>query len=128
MKEILKRAWSEEEAEFQGKFINFSKIKSHPKPLQIPHPTIIAGGGIGPKSLDFVVNYSDGWMPILGFPEWPGLKEGIDDLHQRALAVGRDPSSIEISIFCWSPPDKQTIDEMEEFGVKKLIISLEVKS
>lgn len=124
----MKNIWSEEEAEFQGKYVNFTKMRSYPKPFQAPHPPIIAGGGIGPKALDFVINNCDGWMPILGNLEWADMKEGIADLSQRAVKIRRDLNSLEFSIFCWSPPDTQTIDEMESFGVKKLILSLEAKN
>jgi probable F420-dependent oxidoreductase len=124
----MKKIWSEEEAEFQGNHINFSKLRAFPKPAQTPHPPIIAGGGAGPKSLDFIANHCDGWMPILGYPEWPGIKAGIADLHQRTSAIGRNPDSIELTIFCWSPPDTQTIEEMAECGIKKIILSLEAKT
>jgi len=123
----MKSIWSEEESEFRGEFVNFNKMKSFPKPRQNPHPSIIGGGGAGPKTLDFIVNHCDGWMPILRYPDWPKLKAGITDLHQRALEMEREPESIELSIFCWSPPDKQTVDEMESLGVKKIVISLEGK-
>jgi probable F420-dependent oxidoreductase len=124
----MKKIWSEEEAEFQGKYVNFSKLRAFPKPTQPPHPPIIAGGGAGPKSLDFIANHCDGWMPILGYPEWSGIKAGIADLHQRTSAVGRNPDSVELTVFCWSPPDTQTTKEMAEFGIKKIIISLEANT
>lgn len=57
----IKVIWSEEESEFRGEFVNFSKMKSFPKPRQSPHPPIIGGGGAEPKTLDFVVNHCDGW-------------------------------------------------------------------
>jgi probable F420-dependent oxidoreductase len=123
----MKSIWSEEESEFRGEYVNFSKMKSFPKPHQIPYPPIIGGGGVGPKTLDFIVNHCDGWMPILGNPDWPKLKAGITGLHQRALEMEREPDSIELSIFCWSPPDKQTEDEMEMLGVSRIVVSLEGK-
>lgn len=124
----MKKIWSQDEAEYQGEYVNFTRLKSYPKPTQSPHPPIIAGGGIGPKSLDLVVNHCDGWMPLLGYPEWPAIKNGIADLHQRSLAIGRDPAAIEISIFCWSPPDQGTIEEMEAMGVKRMTITLEART
>jgi hypothetical protein len=31
-------------------------------------------------------------------------------------------------MFCWSPPDLQTRDEMESMDIKRFVISLEAKS
>jgi probable F420-dependent oxidoreductase len=124
----MKSIWSEEEAEFQGEFISFSKMKAYPKPSQLPHPPIVGGGGAGPRTLDFIVNHCDGWMPILRNPDWSEIKDGIADLHRRAAQIERDPDSIELSIFCWSPPDEKTTEEMQSFGVKKLVISFEANN
>ncbi|MBW8011820.1 MAG: TIGR03619 family F420-dependent LLM class oxidoreductase [Chloroflexi bacterium] len=124
----MKQIWSEDEAEFQGELVKFTKMKAYPKPIQKTHPPIIGGGATGPKSLDFLANNCDGWMPILGMPKWPEIKAGIPDLKQRAKDVGRDPDSIEISIFTWTPPDEETLVDMQASGVKKIVISLEAKS
>jgi alkanesulfonate monooxygenase SsuD/methylene tetrahydromethanopterin reductase-like flavin-dependent oxidoreductase (luciferase family) len=59
-------------------------MKAFPKPSQNPYSPIIGGGGAGPKTLDFVVTHCDGWMPILGYPKWSEIKDGIVDLHRRA--------------------------------------------
>ena len=124
----MKAIWTEREAEFQGEYVNFSKLKAFPKPLQSPYPAIIGGGGAGIKSLEFIITHCDGWMPILGLQDWPELKAGISDIHQLALQAERDPESIELSIFCWSPPDKNATEDMEMQGVEKIVISLEAKN
>ncbi len=121
----MKKIWSQDESEFHSEFVNFSKLKSYPKPIQHPHPPILAGGGTGPKSMDLIVNHCDGWMPLLGFPQWPAIKNGIVDLHQRSTAIGRDPAEIDLSIFCWSPPDQGTIEDMAGMGISRIIITLE---
>lgn len=121
----MKRIWAEAEAEFQGDFITFSRMKSYPKPIQSPYPPIIYGGGTGPKSLSFAAENCDGWFPILRNNDWDSIKKVIADLHQRAEAVGRDPNSIELSIFCWSLPEERIRDEMGELGVKRITVSFE---
>ena len=126
--QALKRIWKEETPEYEGEFINFNKIKSFPKPIQSPHPPLISGGSIGPKSLDFIARNCDGWMPIVGIPEWPQIKDGISKLVQQADAVGRPPGSIDLSVFAWSLPDQDVINDMEASGIKEIVISLEAKS
>ena len=124
----LKTIWTTEEPEFHGNYVNFSKMKAYPKPFQSPHPAIIGGGGTGKKSLEFIIAHCDGWMPIVGARDWSNLKAGFADLQEMALRAGRDPGSIEFSIFCWAPPDEPTREDMAANRVKKIVISLEGKS
>ena len=43
---------------------------------------------------------------------------------KQAAANGRDPNSLEISVFEQSIPDKKTIEAMEIAGVKRLIVTI----
>ena len=54
---------TKDEAEFHGELVNFDPIWSWPKPIQRPGPPVILGAH-GPKALERVVNYCDGWIPI----------------------------------------------------------------
>jgi probable F420-dependent oxidoreductase len=121
----MKLIWSHEEPEYKGEYINFSKMKAYPKPFQSPYPAVIGGGSAGPKTLELVVNHCQGWMPILGSSDWSVIREGIDKLSQLAERAGRNPSTIELSVFCWSPPDQQIREEMQLHGIEKLVISFE---
>ena len=124
----MKAIWTDELAEYPGEFVNFSKMKSFPKPCQTPYPPIIGGGGAGKKTLDFIINHCDGWMPILGSPKWPEIRAGIAEINQRLERSDRAPGAVEFSIFCWSPPDEGTTEDMEAHGIKKIVISLEAKN
>lgn len=117
----MKEIWSTEESEFHGDFVSFDKIKSFPKPIQRPHPPIIMGGA-GQKSLECALEVCDGWAPWL--LSWPKTKAIVAELRERAPLVGRDPDSLEMSIFKDSIPDPQSLAEMEETGMKRLIITL----
>jgi len=117
----MKEIWTKEESEFHGKFVNFDKMRSFPKPYQRPHPPIIMGG-TGQKSLECVLDVCDGWAPFL--LEWSKTKEIIAELRQRAVAIGRDPDSLEMSVFEEFIPDRKILTEMEEVGVKRLIITI----
>src|SRR5438105_1420753 len=61
----LKQIWTNDEASFDGKYVNFDRIWSWPKPAQQPHPPIIVGGN-GPRTLRRVIEYGDEWGPIIG--------------------------------------------------------------
>ncbi|MFC2053417.1 LLM class F420-dependent oxidoreductase [Chloroflexota bacterium] len=117
----MKEIWTTEESEFHGKFVNFDKMRSFPKPYQRPRPPIIMGGA-GKKSLECVMDVCDGWAPYM--LEWSKTKEIIAELHQRAVTIGRDPESLEMSVFEESIPDGKILAEMEEAGVKRLVITI----
>ncbi len=118
--EAMKRIWTEEAAEYHGEFVNFDPIWQHPKPLQKPHPPIILGSA-SRKSLDRVVDYCDGWVPI-GFAvrDLPGA---IRTLHERAQARGRDPRSIEVSLF-WAPGDADGLRSFHDLGIARGILAV----
>ncbi len=117
----IKEIWTTDEFEFHGKFVNFDKMKAIPKPYQQPHPAIIMGGG-GAKAIECAAELCDGWTPW--FMEWPKVKEGIVELKKQAVTNGRDPNSLEISLFEESIPDDKTMEEMEAAGVKRIILTV----
>ncbi len=121
----IKEIWTTDESEFHGNFVNFDKMRAFPKPYQHPHPPIIMGGA-GEKSIECAVELCNGWAPWL--MEWPKAKESITKFKQQATANGRDPNSLEISLFKESIPDKRTIAEMETAGVKRVILALHGQS
>jgi probable F420-dependent oxidoreductase len=117
----IKEIWTTEESEFHGKFVNFEKMKAFPKPYQQPHPPIIMGGA-GEKAIEGAAELCDGWAPWS--MEWTKVKEAITRLRKLAIANGRDPNSLEISLFEESIPGKKTIEEMETTGVKRIILTI----
>jgi alkanesulfonate monooxygenase SsuD/methylene tetrahydromethanopterin reductase-like flavin-dependent oxidoreductase (luciferase family) len=121
----IKAIWTTDESEFHGRFVNFDRMKAFPKPYQQPHPPIIMGGA-GEKSLECAAELCDGWSPWL--MEWSQAKETIVELRQLAAASGRDPDSLEISLFEKSIPDQKTIAEMEAAGVKRIILTIFAQS
>jgi probable F420-dependent oxidoreductase len=116
----MKRVWTDEDAEFHGEFVSFDGIWSFPKPFQKPHPPVILGAD-GPTTLDRVVDYCDGWMPIGSAS--PGLPEKIRSLRLKAEEAGRDPLSISISVFD-AEPTRPAIERMRAAGVDRLIFLL----
>jgi probable F420-dependent oxidoreductase len=117
----IKEIWTTSESEFHGRFVNFDKMKSFPKPYQRPHPPIIMGGE-GAKAMECAAEVCDGWAPWC--LEWTRAKEAIAKLKRMAAAHGRDPSAMEISLFEKSIPDQKTIAEMETAGVRRIILTI----
>ena len=119
--QAMKEIWTTDESEFHGRFVNFDKMRAFPKPYQRPHPPIIMGGK-GPRAIDCAAELCDGWAPWV--LEWTKAKEAITELRQKATAYGRDPDSLEVSLFEKSIPDPKTLAEMESAGVKRIILTV----
>jgi len=116
----MKTIWTEKEPEFHGEFVRFDKIWADPKPVQQPHPPIIMGGD-GPTTFDRVVEFCDGWMPIMRPTQNP--VEKIPALRERLQKAGRDPKSVPVSIF-FAPPKKESLDMLRAAGVSRAIFGV----
>jgi probable F420-dependent oxidoreductase len=77
----VKEIWTNDQASFHGEFVDFDPIFSWPKPVRRP-PVLI--GGWGPKTLERVVEYGDGWMPVVGRDRDGTLAKAVADLRARA--------------------------------------------
>ncbi len=115
----MKEIWTRDEAEFHGQFVDFDPIWSWPKPVQKPHPPVLIGGD-GPRTLGRVVEYGDGWVPIMGRSAAP-LKERIGELQRLAKAAGRAP--VPVTIF-GCPPDPGAIEDFAAMGVERCLFWL----
>ena len=58
----MKALWTQEQAEFHGRFVDFDPVWLYPKPKQKPHPPILLGGE-SDQTLRRVVEFCDGWFP-----------------------------------------------------------------
>jgi probable F420-dependent oxidoreductase len=92
----MKELWTKDEAAYQGKFYNFPAVRSFPKPTQRPHPPIFMGGS-SQHVFKRVVEWGDGWMPVLSPVE--EIQRGRAILNELAQKVGRDPKSIQVLAF-----------------------------
>jgi probable F420-dependent oxidoreductase len=117
----MKKIWTEDEPEFHGEFVRFDRLWSYPKPAQKPHPPILMGGD-APTTIDRVVEFCDGWMPIAG-RMGPGFADRIAALHARARAAGRDPKSVPVTAFMVKP-DRAALDPLEAAGVERAIFGI----
>ncbi|MGI9597886.1 MAG: LLM class F420-dependent oxidoreductase [Acidimicrobiales bacterium] len=115
----MKQLWTEDEASFAGEHVNFSPSWSWPKPTQSPHPPVIMGGAAGPKTAAHIAEFCDGWMPIGGRHALDGWAEIV----KACEAIGRDPKTVELSMF-GAKPDKGHLDELAEKGVVRSIFTL----
>jgi len=119
----MRALWTQEEAEFHGRYVDFDKAWLYPKPLQKPHPPILMGGDSA-TTFDRVIEFCDGWIPISrGGQPPPAIREKVLELRRRAEAAGRDPDAISVSVYT-CPPSREVVDELARAGVERVIFLL----
>jgi probable F420-dependent oxidoreductase len=114
----MKELWTKDEAEYHGKFYDFPPVRSFPKPFQKPHPPIFLGGSAR-NVFQRVVAWGDGWMPTRATPE--DIKQARATLDELASAAGRNPASIEITVY-GEACDPEALKRFEEAGADRVIV------
>jgi alkanesulfonate monooxygenase SsuD/methylene tetrahydromethanopterin reductase-like flavin-dependent oxidoreductase (luciferase family) len=92
--EAMKEIWTKPEAAYHGEFVNFDPMIANPKPVHKPYPPIHVGGAF-PHGARRAVRYGDGWIPTARGE----LADVLPKFHEMAREAGRDPASIEVSLF-----------------------------
>ena len=93
--------WTSDNPTFEGKYVKFSDITFLPKPVQKPYPPIWIGGGSRP-AIRRAAQIGDCWHPVGAIPAAPlepeELAKHLVVLRSDAEKVGRDPSTIQVSV------------------------------
>jgi probable F420-dependent oxidoreductase len=113
----MQQIWTQDEAEFHGRFVDFGPIHSWPKPVQRPYPRVLVGGD-GPTVLERVLTFGDGWMP--GHQDDMGaFRARVAELQERAAATGRE--RVEITVFL---AKLDCLDRYADAGVDRVVVLL----
>jgi probable F420-dependent oxidoreductase len=114
----MKALWTEDEAAFHGEMVDFDPVWLYPKPLQQPHPPVLLGGS-SDFTLKRVVEFCDGWMPIVR----PGFDASVEvaRLRRAAMDAGRDFATLPITAFA-APPDAAVLDRYREAGIQRALL------
>jgi F420-dependent oxidoreductase-like protein len=92
--QILKAMFTENRANFKGRYYTVTDAPNNPKPVQKPHPPIMIGGAGEKVMLRLVAKYADRWNCPAGYRDF---KKNLGVLHEHCRAVGRDPNDITVS-------------------------------
>ncbi len=102
--QVIKALWTEDVADFAGRYYTLKGAVCAPKPAQRPHPPIWVGGGGEKRTLRIAARYATG----ANFAA-PGIGSGAgmdvftyfehkkQVLHAHCRDVGRDPSELRLS-------------------------------
>jgi probable F420-dependent oxidoreductase len=99
--QIFKTLWTQDPADFAGRFYRFTGVRCLPHPVQKPHPPLWIGGH-SRAALRRVARYGDGWHPVGANPAVPlrphELRSALEDLRRLLEAEGRDPATVVVSL------------------------------
>jgi probable F420-dependent oxidoreductase len=115
----MQAIWTSELAEFHGRYVDFSPLYSWPKPVQHPHPPVLVGGN-GPKVIDRVLAFGDGWIPMAFDLE--SLTAPIADLRARASDAGRGPLPVTV---CALAPTVENLARADELGIARVLFAID---
>ena len=90
--EVIKRMWTEEAPDLDGRYYQLKGARCEPKPVQKPYPPFVLGGGGEQKTLRVVAQYADIWN-FAGGPV-DEFRRKCQILDEHCAAVGRDPAAI----------------------------------
>jgi len=116
----MKALWTQEQAEFHGEFVNFDPVWLYPTPRQKPHPAILLGGETD-YTVRRVVEFCDGWFPRPRAGWEP--RSAAARLRQVALAAGRDPATLSITVFN-APADAAALAPYREAGIDRVLLEV----
>jgi len=119
--EILKKIWTTDPVEYQGKHYRIAESFIGPKPVQQPHPRIYLAA-FTPAAMKRVAVVADAWLPV-GIP-LSDLGAMFDGIKNMAREAGRDPSALELIVSAGveihqKPIDKERTDftgSLEQIG------------
>jgi probable F420-dependent oxidoreductase len=115
--EAIKALWTNEPAEYHGKYVDFESSYMRPKPVQKPHPPIVIGGD-SDATVKRVIRHEAGWISN-PFPI-NHLQRRIDQLREGA---GHD---VPLTTF-GTPMDPEYWRGLEDLGYRQANLLLPTK-
>jgi probable F420-dependent oxidoreductase len=109
----MRELWSADTATFKGRFVAFENAYCRPQPLNKSVPIII--GGHSAAAARRAGRLGDGFFPARGVPI-----DLIEEARTAALAAGRDPGKLEITVGL--PDDLAELDKLGELGVARVLV------
>jgi alkanesulfonate monooxygenase SsuD/methylene tetrahydromethanopterin reductase-like flavin-dependent oxidoreductase (luciferase family) len=104
--------WAQDEATYDGPYVQFERIAVWPKPVQKPHPPVLLAGN-GPSAERRVLDHADGWAPVA----LPDIADRVRRLQADALVADRKVSVTVVAV----PPSAKEFEELDDAGVDRCL-------
>lgn len=126
---ILRRMWTEDVFDFNGRHYTLKGNRNEPKPVQRPSPPLLIGGW-GTRTLRLIAQEADIWnIPGPPHNSLETIVERSSVLDAHCAAIGRDPQEITRSVqYILSFDDvsgsRKTILDLIAAGMNHIVLSL----
>jgi probable F420-dependent oxidoreductase len=121
----MKAIWTQPEAAFHGKHVNFDEIWQWPKPVQQPHPPILLGGH-GKRIIQRVVDLDAEWLA----PVWRFTREEFEGRMRELadLVAERSAPCVRVSAGVAGPlgeaPGPEDFEWLMKLGIDRCMVSV----
>ncbi|WP_040779637.1 LLM class F420-dependent oxidoreductase [Nocardia pneumoniae] len=109
--DAIRKIWTEDLAEYHGRFVDFDPMYAWPKPVQQPHPPIFVGGG--QAAAERAIRLGVGWIPA-------AVSDPAAIPAQLSQLGGND---VPVTV-AFVAADPALIEGYAEAGVQRLLFSL----
>jgi len=112
--EAMRELWGSAEPTYRGRFVDFERALSYPKPANGSVPIVV--GGHTPFAARRAGRLGDGFFPA----KHRDLEELVPIMRAAAEAAGRDPDAIEITT--GAARDAEGRQRLADLGVSRMIM------
>ncbi len=111
--------WTMEKPEFHGRWVDFARVNTMPRPVQKPHPEIVFGGH-SKEAFGRAARLAHGWY---GFAlDLDGTAKALEGLRAACKGAKRRFEDMQISVTPRVRVDRDTAKRFADLGVHRLIM------
>ena len=123
--DAMRACWAPNPVSYSGTTVSFERVNVDPKPTQAGGVPIVIGGS-SEAAARRVGTRGDGWFPYVVGPT--EVAAGLETVRRAAEAAGRDPASIEITVWpgSWDytrGTDPGLLRELAQIGVDRIVFT-----
>ena len=120
--EAMRALWTEEEAAYDGEFVNFGPSWAWPKPIQSHIPVLVGAAGTE-KNFTWIARSADGWITT---PRDFDIDAPVRQLKKIWADAGRDGDPQIVALDFKPIPEK--LEHWAQIGVTEVLFGLPDKS
>lgn len=123
--DAMRACWSPNPVSYSGTTVAFSRVNVDPKPVQADGVPIVVGGSSAAAARRAGTR-GDGWFPYVVGPA--EVADGLETIRRAADDAGRDPATIEITVWpgSWDyarGTDPALLGELAALGVDRIVFT-----
>ncbi|MDT7683866.1 MAG: hypothetical protein QOG57_4176, partial [Pseudonocardiales bacterium] len=120
--EAMRALWTQEEASYEGEFVNFGPSWAWPKPAQAHIPVLVGAGGTE-KNFKWISGNADGWITT---PRDVDIDQPVKLFQDTWAAAGRDGAPRIVALDF--KPDPEKLARWADLGVTEVLFGLPDRS